>query len=194
MLSFATSRSYGSGCSTPCCCGLASERTGQPSSNSKGMTLMGETPGSRSFIKAAVLPFRRYARFAGRSSRMEFWSYTIVASALQIIVAVAATPFSWPLCLALFFPSLAVLVRRLHDVDRSGWWAAPLPVLSFALLFMYALTSVMLGDEVGKQILIAAGLSLLTILVLGTTLLVWTCRRGTPTQNRFGLPPQTTLD
>lgn len=155
---------------------------------------MGKTPKPPSFVKAAMLPLRRYTRFAGRSSRIEFWSYTIAASALQIIVAVAATPISWPLCLALFPPSLAVLVRRLHDVDRSGWWAAPLPVLSFALLFMYAMTSVILGDETGKQILIAAGLSLLAILVLGTTLLVWTCRRGTLAQNRFGSPPQATSD
>jgi uncharacterized membrane protein YhaH (DUF805 family) len=100
-----------------------------------------------------------------------------VASVLQIIVAVAATPISWPLCLALFYPSLAVLVRRLHDVNRSGWWAASLPVLSFMLLFMYALTRVMLGDQTGTQILIAAGLGLLAMIVLGTTLLVWTCRR-----------------
>jgi len=164
------------------------------SSMAKGIALMGRAPRPQSFVEAAVLPFRRYARFAGRSSRMEFWSYTIAASALQIAVAVAATPISWPLCLVLFLPSLAVLVRRLHDVDRSGWWALPLPVLSFALLFMYALTSVMLGDETGKQILIAAGLSFLAILVLGTTLLVWTCRRGTLAQNRFGLPPQATSD
>jgi uncharacterized membrane protein YhaH (DUF805 family) len=105
-----------------------------------------------------------------------------------------ATPISWPLSLVLILPSLALLVRRLHDVDRSGWWALPLPVLSLSLLFMYALTSVMLGDETGKQILIAAGLSLLAILVLGTTLLVWTCRRGTPAKNRFGMPPQAISD
>ena len=96
---------------------------------------MGETPGPQDFATAAVLPFRQYARFAGRSSRMEFWSYTIAAKVLQIVFAVVAPPISWLLSLALMLPPLAVLVRRLHDVDRPGWWALPLPVLSFSLFF-----------------------------------------------------------
>lgn len=142
----------------------------------------------KNVLGAAALPLRRYARFRGRSSRLEFWSYTVAVNVLQLALMIIATPLAWPVSLALLVPSQAVLVRRLHDVDRSGWWAVPLPLLGFSLFFLYASTSVMLGDETGRQILIAAALNVLALAVLGGTLLAWTCRRGTSGPNRFGLP------
>jgi uncharacterized membrane protein YhaH (DUF805 family) len=36
--------------------------------------------------------------------------------------AVGPSPINSLVNLALFLPSLAVSVRRLHDLDRSGWW------------------------------------------------------------------------
>lgn len=44
------------------------------------------------------------------------------------------------LALALFLPSLAVGVRRLHDVDRSGWWTllALVPVVGWIVLLVRA--------------------------------------------------------
>lgn len=107
---------------------------------------------------------------------------------LQIVVIDIAAAAAWPVWLALFAPSSAALVRRLHDVDRSGWWALPLPLLSFSLLFLYGSTTIMLGDETGRKIFIAAGLNIFAVAILVLTLLVWTCRRGTPGPNRFGLP------
>lgn len=148
----------------------------------------------RNVAKAAVLPLRKYARYAGRSSRMEFWSYMVAVSVLHIVVAVVLAPISWALFLALLLPSLAVLVRRLHDVGRSCWWVFPMPVLSIVLIFLYGATGFMLGDEAGAKVFIGIGISFLAFTVLGTTLLVWTCRRGTPGSNRFGVPPQTTSD
>lgn len=158
------------------------------------MAPLNNTPMPKNMLEAAMLPVRQYARFAGRSSRMEFWSYAVATTVLLIVVGVVATTVSWVLFLALLLPSLAVLVRRLHDVDRSGWWVLPIPMLGFSLLLLFAMTGLMLGDEAGKKIFIGIGLSFLTILALGITLLAWACRQGAPGPNRFGPPPRAASD
>lgn len=81
----------------------------------------------------------KYATFEGRASRSEFWQFSLVVW----LVVLAAYFFIWPLMhpgpgpvsvwghagFVLLFssfhilPSAAVLVRRLHDLNLSGWWA-----------------------------------------------------------------------
>ncbi len=119
---------------------------------------------------------------------MEFWSYTVAVNVAQIVLTFIAAPLAWPLSLALLLPSLAVLVRRLHDVNRSGWWALPLPILLPALVLLYGMTLFDLGSETGKQVVIAGGVLLVAVAVFAVLLLVWTCRPGTPGPNRFGPP------
>lgn len=72
----------------------------------------------------------KYATFSGRARRSEFWWFqlatTVVFLVLEIAVAITdskvlAIP-AIVLVLALVSPSWGVLVRRLHDVGRSGWW------------------------------------------------------------------------
>ena len=147
-----------------------------------------EKSGPRNIVEAAIFPLRRYARFAGRASRLEFWSYTVAVNIVQIALTLIAAPLAWPLSLARLIPAFAVLVRRLHDVNRSGWWALPIPILLPALFFLYAMTLFDLGSEVGRQIFIGAGVLLVALAVFGISLLVWTCRRGTLGPNRFGPP------
>jgi uncharacterized membrane protein YhaH (DUF805 family) len=69
-----------------------------------------------------------FANFNGRASREEFWMfilfYMIFSILLQVIdVALGITgTLSSIYGLALFVPSLAAYVRRLHDSDNSGHW------------------------------------------------------------------------
>jgi len=70
---------------------------------------------------------KKYAVFKGRARRKEFWMfylfYIIFAFVVGVIEGFAGTSFLILLyTLAMFIPSLAVSVRRLHDTDRSGWW------------------------------------------------------------------------
>jgi uncharacterized membrane protein YhaH (DUF805 family) len=74
---------------------------------------------------------KKYAVFSGRASRSEYWYWMlfhvlvhIVTRILDAIIypASAATHVSNAFDLIVLLPSLAVAVRRLHDVDRSGWW------------------------------------------------------------------------
>ncbi len=76
--------------------------------------------------------FKKYADFRGRSSRAEYWSFigvTILISIASTVVQVAFPEYRnvvsiiIPLYqLAALIPSLAVAVRRMHDVDKSGWF------------------------------------------------------------------------
>ena len=73
---------------------------------------------------------RNYAVFSGRARRKEYWMFAL----FNILFSIAATIADYTLfgsgtgaisilySLALLIPSLAVGVRRLHDVGKSGWF------------------------------------------------------------------------
>ncbi len=77
---------------------------------------------------------RKYADFTGRARRKEYWMYTLftifVVIGLSIVDEVAGlnkatdglSPLSTLYSLAVLIPGLAVIVRRLHDIGKSGWW------------------------------------------------------------------------
>jgi uncharacterized membrane protein YhaH (DUF805 family) len=99
-------------------------------------------------MKWMLLPLKRYAEFSGRSRRKEYWMFylgVVLLYALLIVllfaagasglsaataegitglegtamVILAVMTLVW---LALLIPGIAVGVRRLHDIDRTGWW------------------------------------------------------------------------
>ncbi len=108
-----------------------------------------------------LLPYRRYAEFTGRSRRREYWLFVLLyLLVMMVIEAIFGTPraitmssgFSYGIIangtgttvgnlfwLASFIPGLAVSVRRLHDIDRSGWWLLLgfVPVLGWFTLFIF---------------------------------------------------------
>jgi uncharacterized membrane protein YhaH (DUF805 family) len=92
----------------------------------------------------------QWTDFSSRARRAEFWGFAIVAWLLEVMaVAITATVvnpaldsetmtldvdavttlgwicigITFAMALVLFFPFLAVTVRRMHDLGRSGWWA-----------------------------------------------------------------------
>jgi len=81
-----------------------------------------------SFSEAISSSFRRYADFGGRSSRSELWFwllFTLLAGHGLITVDwIIGTNGGLTIVFALIvlIPTLAVAIRRLHDIDRSGWW------------------------------------------------------------------------
>ncbi len=72
---------------------------------------------------------RKYAVFEGRASRKEFWMFTLINVGIAFLIGFVEGLLGLPqfisglYMLAIFIPSLAVVVRRLHDMDKSGWWA-----------------------------------------------------------------------
>ena len=73
--------------------------------------------------------FSKYADFSGRAARSEYWYWTLFRILLigGIVVAAAVTQANALFgllaleVLAMLLPSLAVAVRRLHDVNCTGW-------------------------------------------------------------------------
>ena len=63
-----------------------------------------------------------YAQFTGRASRSEYWWFYL----FTVLATAAADTFGGAVgnlaSFAFFLPGLALMVRRLHDVGRSGWW------------------------------------------------------------------------
>jgi len=99
------------------------------------------------FGQAVSDAFSKYATFSGRSSRSAYWwfylFYTLVFIGASILDAATKTPvFTGIAALVLLLPSIAVLVRRLHDTDRSGWWVliSFVPLVGVIVLIVFACT------------------------------------------------------
>ncbi len=70
---------------------------------------------------------RQYADFGSRAGRTEFWMFilfniifSLIANALDYVFGTVYV-FAGIYGLAMLIPGLAVSVRRLHDVNKSGW-------------------------------------------------------------------------
>ena len=95
----------------------------------------------------------KYADFGGRANRKEFWQFVLanlsiqmvlgfIVSTLWFLVALDVSIVAGLFGLATLVPSLAIAVRRLHDIDRTGWWELMgfVPVVGgVTLLVMYCL-------------------------------------------------------
>ncbi len=103
---------------------------------------------------------KKYATFSGRATRSEYWYFVLIYSITYTIlmgIDFAIGTFSKELMengsflgflstaysLVLFLPSLAVTVRRLHDINKSGWWVLFIfvPIIGFILLVVYLCTN-----------------------------------------------------
>ena len=133
-----------------------------------------------SFMDAVKSCFSKYATFAGRAARSEFWFFTlfifIVVSVLYAIIFSSIdyggmmagaqngtlTPEqmsgSFPVIpfallgvfgLATLLPNLSVMVRRLHDTNRSGWWywIVLVPIAGPIVLLVFFVTKGTDGDN-----------------------------------------------
>lgn len=82
--------------------------------------------------------FDNYANFDGRASRAEYWYNVLFGVIIGVVIPIfgaiisismedalpvrMATIAMIILSLVLFIPSIALVVRRLHDIGKSGWW------------------------------------------------------------------------
>jgi uncharacterized membrane protein YhaH (DUF805 family) len=102
-----------------------------------------------SFGGSIALCFNRYVQFSGRSPRAEYWYFVLftvlIGGGADLVDAVwlnGSGIFSTIVNLAVFLPALSVYVRRLHDLDRSGWWywLILVPVVGWVILFIWAVS------------------------------------------------------
>lgn len=109
---------------------------------------------------------KNYAVFSGRARRKEYWFFVLFNIIVSFILVFvdgltgmfnAETGFgilSGIYTLAIIIPSIAVGVRRLHDIGRSGWWflIALVPILGgIILLVFFVLDSKPGANEYGEN-------------------------------------------
>lgn len=110
--------------------------------------LMGE-----GILNAYFDAMRRYFDFKGRASRSEFWCFTLIVLAIAVLGLILDLALDngedGPLFITAlvviphYIPVLAASVRRLHDIDRTGWWVliGVIPLGQLILLIFYCLPS-----------------------------------------------------
>lgn len=96
--------------------------------------------------------WKKYAVFSGRARRKEFWFFTLVNAIIKLVLLLLAFSPGLPgsvnllffiliyaYAFAIFLPSLGVVMRRLHDTGRSGWWCLiPLiPIIGAIVLLVF---------------------------------------------------------
>ena len=66
--------------------------------------------------------FENYANFDGRARRSEYWYFILFNTIFALITATVIPELYLVYVIAIILPSLAVAVRRLHDIGKSGGW------------------------------------------------------------------------
>lgn len=127
------------------------------------------------FSKAIASGFMRSFDFRGRSSRSEYWYWTLFSTLLHLVIRyfealqsviiplkhgqdlyVSGLVAGGIISLVMILPDLGMQARRLHDKNKSYYWT------------LIGITGVGL-----------------------VVLLVWLCQRGTVGSNRYGADPLT---
>ena len=146
------------------------------------------------FESAIRVGFRSYSDFQGRSSRAEFWWWTLfifitnimlwAAEALTTLGIGLGIGFAFGLLRALFIigtliPNISLGVRRLHDINLTGWWYS----IWFVPFFCW--TMLIIWD-----INISGWWLLLWIVPFSGWIIPikWACQPSDEHQNKYGTP------
>lgn len=100
------------------------------------------------FQEAITSGLTRYIDFNTRSSRSEYWYWVLFVIILSVVASLIDSllfgtdtmgPLRGLVTLGLLIPGIAVGVRRLHDIDRSGWWYLIIfiPLVGFLVLIYW---------------------------------------------------------
>ena len=99
---------------------------------------------------------KKYAVFEGRARRKEFWMFYLFFMLFFVALVFVevgltgdATVLSGIYFLGTLVPGLAVTVRRLHDIDKSGWWyfISFVPLVGPITILIFLLTEGTTGDN-----------------------------------------------
>lgn len=173
------------------------------------------------FGSAVGTCFRKYITLSGRASRSEYWWWTLFLTVGSLLYAYVAhtvlSPYigidletvsmaelarviaiGWGFWLVTILPTLAVTVRRLHDVGRTGAWVVAPWLLNAASVYgamiarpnqmrALGLTPIDGDPWLGGALMYAAGLALT---ILSINMLIWMLKAGTRGENYYGPDPR----
>ena len=152
-------------------------------------------------MKGYLTVLKKYAAFGGRASFNEFWGFyfinllfyfglkyidKIIGGVNENGYGLLANVYS----LAILIPSIAVTVRRLHDIGLSGWWIITLYVPAIGLVLLIFLmgqgVDQLIGIDIGKvldKVLVLVGIVTAAFFVSMT-------RKSQTGVNQYGVKPE----
>ena len=131
-------------------------------------------------VDQIIQSLKKFADFSTRASRAEFWTFFFFVFFISALARLFG-PLASLIGLLLFLPQVAVAIRRLHDVNRTGRELI-VPVIMLVcspLVFMF-------GSFLGQ--IVQLGYAGLTLIMFGQLLLLLT-RKGSIVPNRYGACP-----
>ena len=158
--------------------------------------------------------FNNYATFSGRARRSEYWYFylfnLLVSMGIGLIPIINLFGGLW--ALAVLIPTLAVTVRRFHDIGKSGWWflVMMIPGILFFGVFLYfcvklALDAQAMGIDIENledyetildlmraqsTSLILMGVLLIVSMAVFVWQIVWLVTDSEPGENQYGPNPK----
>jgi uncharacterized membrane protein YhaH (DUF805 family) len=91
------------------------------------------------YFKEAIT--KNYVNFEGRARRKEYWGFQLINTIIVVVLTIIGIMINKNLAmlgnifsLAVLLPSIAVGVRRMHDVGKSGWYIL-IPIYNLILAF-----------------------------------------------------------
>jgi uncharacterized membrane protein YhaH (DUF805 family) len=139
-------------------------------------------------FQSAMQTLKKYADFKGRASRDEFWcffAFLIIANAVASLVGLLlgfGPTLAAIVGALLIIPQLAVAVRRLHDLGKSGRELVVPCVMFMAVPLAFAFRGIL-------PKIVALGLLGITLLVFANLLTLF-IKKGTTVPNRYGAAPK----
>lgn len=89
---------------------------------------------------------KKYTVFNGRATRSEFWYFVLFSTIVSLICAILDYVIGSDLgvigliySLAVLLPYIGVTIRRLHDINKSGWWQliALIPIIGWIFIIIW---------------------------------------------------------
>ena len=85
-----------------------------------------------------------YVDFEGKVTRKPFWMFMLISTIISIVLTIIGGIIQLPIIgsifsLAILLPSLAIGARRLHDINKSGWWQLLwlIPIIGWIILIVF---------------------------------------------------------
>jgi len=121
-------------------------------------TLQNNSSKKKSFGQYIADYYKKYVSFTGRARRKEYWYPVLFICLVGVVIGFISTIFKAGVLGQIIYdvfivlnilPIISVTVRRLHDIDKSGWWIFIdfIPIIGAIWLFIYLVIKGTTGEN-----------------------------------------------
>ena len=96
------------------------------------------------FVQAISSGFSNYVNFSDRAIRSEYWYWVLFMILGDIVAGIVDWAIGTQVMTGLFglatlLPNIGIAIRRLHDLDRTGWWIllGLIPLVGWIILIIW---------------------------------------------------------